>query len=151
MEKEEIFVTNTQYEQNLLNNFLSIGGKYSLTNIHIEKDKKSKHMDCEFIRNNKEYIRVEAKTFKDSRNCSQNFIKIFGGILKGRNLPLAYSNNTYPVSYGIMVDSEDFKKFKKYKKTINNKDWLNFSNTYDAKYIMVVSKNKISIYDWNKV
>lgn len=144
-------MVNIQHEDILVKRFSTLSETYCISIIHIEPDKKSKHMDCEFILNNNEYIRVEAKTFKDSRNCSQNFIKIFGGILKGRNLPLACSNNNYPVSYGIMVDSEDFKKFKKYKETINNKDWLNFSNTYDAKYILVVSKKKISIYDWNKV
>ncbi|WP_294751134.1 hypothetical protein [uncultured Exiguobacterium sp.] len=144
-------MVNIQHEDTLINNFLLLSRQYCIKNIHIEKDKKSNHMDCEFTLKNKEYIRVEAKTFKDSRNYSQNFIKIFGGILKGRNLPLAYSKNNYPVYYGIMIDLEDFEKFKRYKQTINNIDWLNFSRNYDAKYIFVVSKNKIFIYDWDEI
>ncbi len=50
-----------------------------------------------------------------------------------------------------MIDLEDFEKFKRYKQTINNIDWLNFSRNYDAKYIFVVSKNKIFIYDWDEI
>lgn len=140
-------------EKDLVNAFVNYSKNFSINVLHIETNPHSKHMDCEFIFNH-EYIRAEAKTFNDKRNSSQNFLKIFGGILKGRKLPLFDLNNILPVVYAALINEEQFDLFVKQKRNnINAQDWLDFGESFGVKYIFIVddSNKNIRHINWNSI
>lgn len=141
-------------EQELVESFLTNSTNYDDFNVlHIERNSKSKHMDCEFTFNG-EYIREEAKVFNDSRNNSQKFLSIFGGILKGRNLPLFDTNNTFPIVYAVLINEAQYEKFSDQKsKDIANDDWLEFGKDYEVKYIFTLDRSTgvISYIEWDSI
>ncbi|MFI2131875.1 hypothetical protein ACH434_17690 [Lysinibacillus fusiformis] len=140
-------------EKELVNLFVKQSENYSIKVLHIETSPHSKHMDCEFIYEG-QYVRAEAKVFNDTRNSSQNFIKIFGGILKGRSLPIYDTTNKLPVVYAVLIDDKQYEMFTNRTSTsITPKDWLDFGNTYDAKYIFTVNEKTgdIQYANWDEL
>lgn len=138
-------------EKELVNLFVKQSKNFSIKVLHFETNSKSKHMDCEFIYEGL-YVRAEAKVFNDTRNSSQNFIKIFGGILKGRSLPIYDTTNKLPVVYAVLIDDTQFEMFTNRTSTsITSNDWLDFGNMYDAKYIFTVNEKTgdIQYANWN--
>ncbi len=140
-------------EKELVNLFVKQSENYSIKVLHIETSPQSKHMDCEFIFNG-EYVRAEAKVFNDSRNSSQNFIKIFGGILKGRSLPIYDTTNKLPIVYAVLIDDKQYEMFtNRTSKNIDKDDWLIFGNEFEVKYIFTVNEKTgvISYAKWKDI
>lgn len=142
-------MVNIKHEQSLVQKFIDISQQYEIEIKHCETNSTSKHMDCEFVCDG-EYIRVEAKQFSDTRNSSQNFIKIFGGIMKGRSLPLFFKSSL-PVVYGVLIDEAELKKFKNFKGVISTCDWSNFGKIFEVKYVITVSDGEIEFHHWNSL
>ena len=117
--------------------------------VHIEENPNSIHMDCE-LEFKDQYVRLEAKMFNDVRSKSQNAIKIYGGILKGRKLNPA-KNSGLPSVYGILIRKSEISEAIKRFKTVACQDWDMFGVCFDVKYVFIFDEKKSSlkIVEWN--
>lgn len=116
--------------------------------IHHGKPNQSDHMDLEFYYK-REYIRAEAKCRDDNRNNSQNALSLFGSLMKGFNLAFADQNaSNTTVKYAAMLYRPYLNKYKDIFKTIEISDWNLFGNTFNVKYIFIISHTDIQVVDW---
>jgi hypothetical protein len=99
-------------------------------------------MDVELILDNVEYVRLEAKVGSDVRQRSQQALRIFGSILKGRSLQVAQPS-PLPVLYGVVIPDSEAEKFRQIWSRINLCDWNDFGNRYDVKYVIHVGETMI--------
>lgn len=101
-------------------------------------------------------LRCEAKVasqtnggmYKDRFNVLH---KIFGEIIKGRNLLGAINQNMYPDhKYGLLIHKRDFNFFNMHFSTIIS-DWNQFGETFDCKFVVVfdLMRKKLIFYDWH--
>lgn len=149
--EEVINMTNEITEKELIEKFKEIADSGNTIDVkYIGTGNQSKHMDCELLYKNK-YVKVEAKQFNDTRNASQKFLVIFGGILKGRSLPIVSQDlEDFPEVYGVMIESKYLERIREYIEEIDEKDWSEFGRIFEVEYFFVVDvdQEKIEVRDW---
>lgn len=118
--------------------------------IEIGTGNQSKMADCE-LEYNKEYVKLEAKVFKDTRSNSNNIHKMFTQILTNRK-KVAFKNiNNLNVSYGFLFDKRYIEYVKnKLKKEFIESDLLVFEECFELKYVFIYDSEKKSfeVEEW---
>ncbi|MDD4069951.1 MAG: hypothetical protein PHF05_05810 [Candidatus Izemoplasmatales bacterium] len=133
-----------QFKKILVNNY-----RIEETNIFISENNKSTNMDFNIVnRLTNTCICLEAKTFNDMRSNSNNYLSLFGKILKGRKIrekSKDISNMDY-YEYGFLFHHNNINRIKTYFGIINRDDWIIFCKTYDLKYIYIVNENGFDLF-----
>lgn len=120
--------------------------------LHTEKapNPKIQHMDVEFLYNDF-YIRGEAKYTDDTRQKSQSAIKVFGAILKGRNMPLANPKKSEDkeIKYALIFHKNHREQYRKRFLEISLIDLLLFGRNFELNFVFLVSDSKIEVEKWS--
>lgn len=133
----------------LFKNILVKDYKIDEKDIVISENNKSTNMDFNIInRLTKTCVCLEAKLFNDSRSNSNNYLSLFGKILKGRKIR-EKSHEIVDIDnyeYGFLFHHNDLKRIKTYFGVIDPSDWITFCNSYGLKYIYIVKENSFDLY-----
>lgn len=157
-------MANDRPEQDMLDKLKNKCNKIEGWTVHTYLCKNTPFMDFEAtvtIDNEVYYLKCEAKVasklrpdntinkeYGDRHNANH---KVFGEIIKGRNLKDCFENN-FKKCYGMVLPKRDFNFFKdKYLNMID--DWLLFGDTFNVKYVIVYDeiKNKVKVYPWSNI
>jgi hypothetical protein len=144
----ETIMGNEKPEADMLESFYS---KFKNSDCVLIQTCKCSHTNDEFY-----YVRCESKVasklngnpYKERHNVNH---KVFGEILKGRNLPSAINpiSAQYNVAYGLFIPLRDIAFFKsKYNFMLS--DWNAFGEHFDCLFVLVYDENsgRLDVYFW---